>query len=276
MFAAYRRGESLASIADRFQRTRSSVHRIINDVRAERVLNEPIEFMFHATFEKPSADKIILETPPPKAGNSQAVRAPAGLPPYLQSLYEVPLLSKEQEQYYFRKMNYLLYKAANLQKGMATGRVRANDLDQIDAYLKEATEIKRLITRSNLRLVVSIAKRHVGVTGNLFELISDGNISLMRAVEKFDFGRGFKFSTYASWAIMKNFARSIPQENKHRDRFLTGQDLAFEFAPDIRSDLIEREVESERTHQEVIRFLNRLDDREREIIERRVRPARSC
>ena len=59
--------------------------------------------------------------------------------------------------------------------------------------------------RANLRLVVSIAKRYVNGPDRLFELISDGNMSLMRAVEKFDFARGSKFSTYASWAIMKNF-----------------------------------------------------------------------
>jgi RNA polymerase sigma factor (sigma-70 family) len=117
-----------------------------------------------------------------------------------------------------------------------------------------------------LRLVVSIAKKHVGQTGNLFELISDGNVSLMRAVEKFDFSRGFKFSTYASWAIMKNFARSIPAENTYRDRFQTGQELAFEFAADSRGDAIESEIEDERMKRTVEQFLDQLDDREREII----------
>jgi RNA polymerase sigma factor (sigma-70 family) len=74
-----------------------------------------------------------------------------------------------------------------------------------------------------LRLVVSIAKRHVGPVENFFELVSDGNMSLIRAVEKFDYARGNKFSTYASWAIMKNFARTIPDEHRHRDRFRTSQ-----------------------------------------------------
>ena len=64
--------------------------------------------------------------------------------------------------------------------------------------------MKNQIIRSNLRLVVSIAKRHVGPSNNFFELVSDGNMSLIRAVEKFDYSRGNKFSTYASWAIMKN------------------------------------------------------------------------
>src|SRR5207244_1185649 len=83
--------------------------------------------------------------------------------------------------------------------------------------------------------VVSIAKRHAGQTDNFFELQSDGNMSLIRAVEKFDFGRGFKFSSYASWAIMKNFARSIPDEKRAREHYLTGHEEMFEMAPDNRS-----------------------------------------
>ena len=81
-------------------------------------------------------------------------------------------------------------------------------MDQIEELYDEAVTTENQIVRANLRLVVSIAKRHVSPVENFFELVSDGNISLMRAVEKFDYSRGLKFSTYASWAIMKNFART--------------------------------------------------------------------
>ncbi len=96
-------------------------------------------------------------------------------------------------------------------------------MDEIEKLYDQAVQIKNQIVRANLRLVVSIAKRHVGPADNFFELVSDGNMSLIRAVEKFDFARGNKFSTYASWAIMKNFARTIPDEIRHRDRFRTSQ-----------------------------------------------------
>ena len=92
---------------------------------------------------------------------------------------------------------------------------------------EEAVATKNQIVRANLRLVVSIAKRHVGPAENFFELVSDGNMSLMRAVEKFDYSRGYKFSTYASWAIMKNFARTIPDEHRYRDRFRTSHGEMF-------------------------------------------------
>jgi RNA polymerase sigma factor (sigma-70 family) len=120
-----------------------------------------------------------------------------------------------------------------------------------------------------MRLVVSIAKRHAAQGENFFELLSDGNMSLMRAVEKFDYGRGFKFSTYASWAIMKNFARSIPDERNYKERYVTGRDEVFEAAPDARSDEAELVGSAEQAAHRVNRLLDHLEPREREIIRMR-------
>jgi len=80
--------------------------------------------------------------------------------------------------------------------------------------------------------VVSIARRHVGRAPCFFEIVSDGNLSLMRAVEKFDYARGFKFSTYASWAIMRNYARTIPEQMYQSARLVTGVDEALAATPD--------------------------------------------
>ena len=115
-------------------------------------------------------------------------------------------------------------------------------MDQIERLYDEAVSTKNQIIRANLRLVVSIAKRHVGPTQNFFELVSDGNMSLMRAVEKFDYARGNKFSTYASWAIMKNFARTIPDEHRHHDRFRTSHAEMFAATEDERTDQFEQEA----------------------------------
>jgi RNA polymerase primary sigma factor len=117
-----------------------------------------------------------------------------------------------------------------------------------------------------MRLVASIAKRHAGQNDNFFELQSDGNLSLLRAVEKFDFSRGNKFSTYASWAIMKNFARSIPDEKIHRDRYVTGYEEVFDAAADVRSDEHEIEASVERKRTLLRHLMEELDDRERAII----------
>ena len=81
----------------------------------------------------------------------------------------------------------------------------------LEGHLARRTEVKNQIVRANLRLVVSVARKHLRPGLSLMELISDGNITLMRAVEGFDVHRGHRFSTYATLALMKGFARSVPQ-----------------------------------------------------------------
>ena len=142
-------------------------------------------------------------------------------------------------------------------------------MDQVERLYDDAVSTKNQIIRSNLRLVVSIAKRHVGPAQNFFELVSDGNMSLMRAVEKFDYARGNKFSTYASWAIMKNFARTIPDEHRRQDRFRTSHAEMFSATEDERSDQFEQETTQAQREAQVEKILERLDEREQKIIIRR-------
>jgi RNA polymerase primary sigma factor/RNA polymerase sigma factor len=142
-------------------------------------------------------------------------------------------------------------------------------MDQIESFYQRAQELKNRIVQANLRLVVSISKRHVSATDDFFSLVSDGNMSLIRAAEKFDFSRGNKFSTYASWAIMKNFARSIPEEFKHRERFRTSQDDSFLDQADRRCDHMREENDQHVRESQVDRILACLDEREQQIIRRR-------
>ena len=265
LYRMYRTGTAVEVLAKQFGRTRSSVYRILNEMRAKRLLDQKLEFMDNPSFHDPAAAAEILgEMPEAKA--SRKVKAPKGLPPYLASLYEVPLLSREQEAHLFRKMNFLKFKAHTLREQLDPARAKTAELDEIERIQDEALAVKNQIIRANLRLVVSIAKRHVGPSNNFFELVSDGNMSLIRAVEKFDYARGNKFSTYASWAIMKNFARTIPEENYRRDRFVTGHEEMFESAADGRIDEHEYETAHRRNVEAVKGMLGRLDDRERRIM----------
>jgi RNA polymerase primary sigma factor/RNA polymerase sigma factor len=230
--------------------------------------------MENEQFAKSNADKVILGPVPSEGPAVKKARLPSGLPPYLASLYEVPLLTREQEVHYFRKFNYLKYKAAKLRQGLDPLRAKSTVMDEIEQLYEDAVATKNQIIRANLRLVVSIAKRHVGPVDNFFELVSDGNMSLIRAVEKFDFARGNKFSTYASWAIMKNFARTIPDELRRRDRYRTSTDEMFSATEDERSDQYELEAAQLQREQQIGKILERLDDREQKIIIRRFGLAR--
>ena len=279
IYSSFRRGISVDTLAKQFRRNRNSVYRVLNEVRAQRLLEQPLEYIFHPSFEDHSQESDILAPMPDEEGyknRRRGMRVPKDVPPELSPLYEWPLLSKDQEQHLFRQMNYLKYQAGQLRGKLttSTGRIdtthtRTQDLERIEQLQQQANEVKDLLINANMRLVVSIAKRHAAQTDNFFELLSDGNMSLIRAVEKFDFGRGFKFSTYASWAIMKNFARSIPEEKHRRERYVTGHEDLFEMSPDMRTDEQECLANAEQAANRVNRLLDFLDERERQIIRMR-------
>jgi RNA polymerase primary sigma factor len=272
IYQAYRRGESLASLAQRFYRTKKGIRRIVLEVRARRVMELPLSYVGNEQFERVTTDKDereILRPMPHARGETRICRSPSGLPAYLASLYKVPLLTREQETHLFRKMNYLKHRAARLRDALDPARPSAALMDRIERLFEESVVTKNQIIRSNLRLVVSIAKRRVGSMEGFFELVSDGNMSLIRAVERFDYSRGNKFSTYASWAIMKNFARSIPEEHRHQDRFRTCYSETFLAAEDPRANELDLEFAQERRAAQVERILGELDTREKEIVIRR-------
>jgi RNA polymerase primary sigma factor len=115
---------------------------------------------------------------PPEQGAEDAVRL------YLRSIGRVPLLTREDE--------------VRLAK-----RIEMNDMSAKNALIE-----------ANLRLVVSIAKRYTGRGLTLLDLIQEGNLGLIRAVEKFDWRRGFKFSTYATWWIRQAITRALADQSR--------------------------------------------------------------
>jgi RNA polymerase primary sigma factor/RNA polymerase sigma factor len=266
IYQAFKRGASVERLTKQFGRTKTTIYRVINEIRAQRIMELPLDYIPNPRFSRKGADKAILGAMPEPETPVKKARRPAGLPPYLASLYEMPLLTREQEAYLFRKYNYLKYKAAKLRNQLDLAQPKASLMDEIEKLQHQGVATKNDIARANLRLVVSIAKRHVTPDQNFFELVSDGNMSLLRAIEKFDFARGNKFSTYASWAIMKNFARTIPGEFKHRDRFRTSQDELFAATQEHRgSPLVEESAQQTREAQ-IERILRKLDEREQKII----------
>ncbi len=282
IFNSYRRGIPVQALAKKYHRTPTSMYRVIHEVRADRLLAHSIDYIYHPCFDDPSMEVEILGQMPGDEefeAKRRGMHVPVDVPAELASNYEFPLLNREQEQHLFRKMNFFKHKAALLRRRMLKPgvepeqidpiRVRIQDLNEAEMFLREANRLKDLLVSCNMRLVTANAKRHVTPQDNLFELISDGNISLLRAVEKFDYSRGNKFSTYATWAIMKNFARSIPEEKKRKERYVTGQEEVFDMAADTRTDEHECLATAQQAASRVNRLLDSLDPRERQIIRMR-------
>ncbi|MCE9544536.1 MAG: sigma-70 family RNA polymerase sigma factor [Planctomycetia bacterium] len=266
IYQQYRRGEPVEALAKRHGRTKTTIYRVVSEMRAQWILALPLDFVPNDQFPRVRNEEVVLGPAPEANPPQRKPRAPSGLPTYLASLYEVPLLTREQEGHLFRRFNYAKYRASRLREKLDPQRPQRELMAEIERLYEVAVSTKNQIVRANLRLVVSIAKRHVGSHENFFELVSDGNMSLIRAAEKFDFARGNKFSTYASWAIMKNYARTIPDELKYRDRYRTSHDEMFGATQEYRSDWYEQESAQSQRKSEVEKIMRRLDDREQKII----------
>jgi len=266
IFRAYRRGTSVDRLCRDYNRTKTTVYRVVNEMRAARIVELPLDFIDNPRFTRKGAEKTCLGPLPESDSATRKPKRPTGLPPYLASLYEILLLTKEQEQHLFRSYNYLKFRAVRLRDQLDFESPKSALMDEIEHLYEQIVDTKNKIARCNLRLVVSIAKRHVSPDQNFFELVSDGNLSLLRAVEKFDYARGNKFSTYASWAIMKNFARTIPGEYRQRDRFRTSHDEVFDLTQEHRGNpMLDESLQQDRVAK-IQRVLKRLDERERQII----------
>jgi RNA polymerase sigma factor (sigma-70 family) len=262
----------VTSIAKQFGRTRSSMYRVVNEVRAKELVRQPIDYIYNPEFDDPAKEAEILADMPGLA-EFEAKRAgkspPKDVPAHMAHLYEWPLLTKEQEQHVFRKMNFLKHKLYKLQQSLDPSKARVADLMRIEELREGIKQCRDLLISCNQRLVYAQAKQKLAAGESIDDLVSDGNMSLLRAVEKFDYGRGNKFSTYATWAIMKNFARSIPDAKTHKQRYMTGHDELFEAKADVRTDEQEVLAAADAARARVNRLLEHLDARTREVIRMR-------
>src|SRR6266704_2655091 len=119
---------------------------------------------------------------------------------YLREIGRVPLLSAEEE--------------VRLARRMERGRLELikSPLSRDYRIVEDGEDAQRRLTEANLRLVVSVAKKYIGRGMSLLDLIQEGNIGLIRAVEKFDYTKGYKFSTYATWWIRQAITRAIADQ----------------------------------------------------------------
>ncbi len=151
----------------------------------------------------------------------------------------VTTLSSSEEKALFLRYNYARYRAYRLLESHAGKRLPAGQTRLLLAWSQRCLTLRAEIVRANIPLVLAMAKRTRLVGVDFSELISEGNMALLRSADKFDCGRGFKFSTYACRAILKGFSRVAMRTSRYRGRFPT------EFDPSLeKSDFVDRKRES--------------------------------
>ena len=128
---------------------------------------------------------------------------------YLKQIGKVPLLNAEMEVELAKRIEAGLFSEEKLNKG---GKIGPKVQDELEWICEDGRRAKNHLLEANLRLVVSLAKRYTG-RGMLFlDLIQEGNLGLIRAVEKFDYTKGYKFSTYATWWIRQAITRAMADQ----------------------------------------------------------------
>ncbi|MBQ1098900.1 RNA polymerase sigma factor [Streptomyces sp. b94] len=177
----------------------------------------------HGPEEPPAADDAREAAEHP--GGAADAPEPGGPPPptrtetggpssdlfrqYLREIGRIPLLTAAEEVDLARRVEAGLFAEEKLRLAVDLDSRLALDLDRLVVMGRLA---KRRLIEANLRLVVSVAKRYVGRGLTMLDLVQEGNLGLIRAVEKFDYARGYKFSTYATWWIRQAMSRALADQ----------------------------------------------------------------
>lgn len=180
-----------------------------------------------------------------------------------------PLLSAADERDLFRLMNFCKYRANAARSPLSAARPNRRKLAEFQQFSQLAARLRNHIVNANVRLVVSIVKKFSDRNNDFDELFSEGVHSLLRAAEKFDFDRGFRFSTYATCAIRRELANYVEKSARRRQRFGSGvgELLKTSLEPELPAGLAPR-VHT-KLYETLTGMMRRLDERERLIVQAR-------
>ncbi len=167
---------------------------------------DPWEGNDNVPLEEPEETTAVEEIEEPSRSREDPIRT------YLKEIGRVPLLTKEEEVALARAMEEGRLAAQRLKK--EGDKLPPEERAELERKVKAGEAARKKLIESNLRLVVSVAKRYMHHGLSLLDLIQEGNIGLMRAVEKFDWRKGYKFSTYATWWIRQAITRALADQTR--------------------------------------------------------------
>jgi RNA polymerase sigma factor (sigma-70 family) len=237
-----------------------------------QLLTEPPDYIDHPDLARRGADKALfgVETKLIQRRGTRFIRPNPVVKEHAAGPSRVPTLTSDQERLLFLRFNYARRRIRTILDRSAGRRLAAADTRKLLAWGHRMLGTRSEIVRFNLPLVLAMAKRTRLSSIDYNELISEGNVALLRSVEKFDCGRGFKFSTYACRAILKSFSRVAMRASRYRVQF------PCEFDPSMeRSDYIDRKREGveidcvDELKRILLQNLADLNDVERTVIKER-------
>lgn len=194
------------------------------------VLGTPCEYVEHSSFRHPTTERKLF-------GNVARLRGPTDT--YFTevrsatsnlegTVHPAVLLNVTQERLLFLRLNYARYRMFRILAACAGKPLEAGETRVLLAWAHRSLMARSEIVQANVPLVLAMAKRTRLGGVDFGDLISEGNMALLRSVDKFDASRGFKFSTYACRAILKSFSRVAMRTSRYRGRFPTEFDPTLE------------------------------------------------
>ncbi|MDP9365875.1 MAG: RNA polymerase sigma factor RpoD [Chloroflexota bacterium] len=226
---------------------------------------EGIEVLDHAPapVKAPSKPREAAPTAAERAEAAEALAAGVGdsVRLYLQEIGETDLLTMQEEVWLAKRMD----RGKKAEQGLLDPLLSAADRAGLDADKLDGELARSHLIQANLRLVVSVAKKYVGRGLSFLDLIQEGNIGLMKATDKFDYTRGFKFSTYATWWIRQAITRAISDQSRTiRLPVHVGETINRVKKTGHRLQQI---LEREPTQEEIARAMDISDDKVRQVLD---------
>ncbi|MFO0783647.1 MAG: sigma-70 family RNA polymerase sigma factor [Phycisphaerales bacterium] len=196
------------------------------------IMAGPVDYMPHEDFARPGAERRIYDQAPPVRRPDVTWYRPLmddfGSKNGTARKHDSVLLTAAEERVLFMQYNFARYRVRTLQDQLGGRTPDEGTAREMLRWYRTARRYREQIAETNLALVLAMAKRVRLNESDFGDLISEGNMALMRSVDKFDCARGFKFSTYACRAILKAFSRHGLKLAKHRQRFPAEFDPAME------------------------------------------------
>ena len=190
--------------------------------RVGKLLRFEIAYIDHPAFAEMDLNEPWQEDLEPVNWREAVPRRRSGMPAHLERLCSAPLLTPDREKDLFRLMNYCKWKASSLRSSLDAENFSLEEIAEIEKLLARASQLRNTIVTANIRLVVSIVKKLTSDLNPFDDLLSEGIDCLIKAVDKFDTSRGFRFSTYATLAVRREVFRLVTRSHRDRSRFSTG------------------------------------------------------